>query len=73
MCAVDGQRETAYLYIQKRLFVKNISSGYNSVTVIRCCLTAAAVGGRMGTMKGAASPRRKWGRLSEAGSPYLDN
>ena len=25
------------------------------------------------TMKGAASHRRKWGRLSEAGSPYFEN
>ena len=36
-------------------------------------LTGGLEGDRMGTMKGAASPRRKWGSLSEAGSPYLEN
>lgn len=73
MCAVGGQQKTAYLYIQKRHFVKSLSCGYNLVTVIRLRLTAAAAHDILGTMKGAASPRRKWGRLSEAGNPHLDN
>ena len=32
--AVQGQRETAYLYIQKRHFVKNVSCGYNIVIIL---------------------------------------
>ena len=40
MCAVQRQRKKAYLYIQKRHFVKSLSCGYKMVTVIRCRLTA---------------------------------
>ena len=35
MCAIQGQREKAYLYIQKGHFVKSLSCGYKMVTVIR--------------------------------------
>lgn len=72
MYATQGQQKTAYLYIQKRHFVKSLSCGYKMVTVIRLRLTAAAAHDILGTMKGAASPRRKWGRLSEAGNPNLE-
>ena len=48
--AVQGQRKKAYLYIQKRHFVKNVSCGYKMVTVIMLRLTTAAAGGRMGTV-----------------------
>ena len=34
MYAVQGQRETAYLYIQKRHFVKNVSCGYKIVIIL---------------------------------------
>ena len=33
MCAVGGQRETAYLYIQKGRFVKSVTSGYKIVII----------------------------------------
>ena len=48
--AIQGHRKAAYLYIQKRQFVKSLSCGYNLVTVIRLRLTAAAIGGRMVTI-----------------------
>ena len=32
--AVQGQRKTAYLYIQKGLFVKSVTSGYNIVIIL---------------------------------------
>ena len=43
------------------------------VTVIRCRLTVAVIGGRMVTMKGGRASRREAGSLSEAGSPYFEN
>ena len=73
MCAVQGHRKAAYLYIQKRHFVKNVSCGYKMVTVIRLRLTAAAIGVKMGTVKGGRASRREAGSLSEAGSPYFEN
>ena len=61
MYAVGGQRKKAYLYIQKRQFVKSLSCGYKMVTVIRVRLTAAAIGAKMVTMEGGASqPPRSW-------------
>lgn len=33
LCVIQGQRETAYIYIQKRHFVKNVSCGYNIVII----------------------------------------
>ena len=51
MYVIQGQREKSYLYIQKGLFVKNMSCGYKMVTVIRLRLTTAAVGGSIGTTK----------------------
>ena len=55
--AVDGQRKTAYLYIQKGLFVKNVSCGYKIVIILP--LLSRRGGGSIMTMKGAASHRRK--------------
>ena len=71
MCAVGGQRETAYLYKAIGHFVKSLSCGYKIVIIFP--LLCRRGGGKMGTMKGAASPRRKWSRLSETDSPYLEN
>ena len=71
--AVQGQRETAYLYKAIGHFVKNVSCGYKMVTVIRLRLLSRFGGGTIMTMRGAASPRRKWSRLSETDSPYLEN
>ena len=34
MCAVGGQREKSYLYIQKGLFVKSVTSGYKIVIIL---------------------------------------
>ena len=69
--AVQGQRETVYLYIQKRHFVKSLSCGYKIVIIFP--LLSHHGGVTIMMMKGAESHFRKGGRLSEAGSPYLDN
>ena len=34
LCAVQGQREKSYLYIQKRHFVKSLSCGYKIVIIL---------------------------------------
>ena len=49
------------IYKQRDRFVKSLSCGYKMVTVIRLRLTAAAIGVKMGTVKGGASqPPRSW-------------
>ena len=68
----DSEKRHTYIYI-KRHFVKNISCGYKMVTVIRLRLTAAAIGVKMGTVKGGRASRREAGSLPEAGSPYFEN
>lgn len=41
--AVDGHTKKPHTYIKQREhFVKSVTSGYNSVTIIRCYLTRQA-------------------------------
>ena len=52
--AVQGQRKTAYLYIQKGLFVKNVSCGYKIVIIFP--LLSRRDGGTIMTMRGGNRP-----------------
>ena len=60
----------AYIHINiRKQFDKDLTSGYKIVIIL--CLTPPVGGGKMGTMKGGTRPGV--GRLSKAGSPYLEN